>query len=117
MNHKNDDGFDKLLRDAFDGPVADGGFSDRVMQALPPRRRASSWMLVAAMSAAGAIACWLALGTAPVLRAGWHDWLHRDASSAAIILFLVVVVMSLLGLGWGLAEVEDREGQGLGAPR
>ncbi len=114
MNHENDDSLDKLLRDAFDGPVADGGFSERVMQVLPPRRRAASWVSAAGVCA-GAIACWLALGTAPVLRAGWQDWLHRDASPAAIILFLVVVVMSLLGLGWGLAEVEDREG--LGASR
>lgn len=116
MNHPNDEALDKLLRDAFDGPVTDGGFSDRVMQVLPRRRRARSWILVAGICS-GVIAVWLALGPAPVLRAGWRDWLHHDMSSAAIILLLVVVAMSLLGLVWGLDEIEDRQGQGLGAPR
>ena len=116
MNHANDDDLDKLLRDAFDGPVADGGFSDRVMRALPRRRRAPTWILATGMCA-GVAACWLALGSASVLRAGWHDWLHRDMTPAAIVFLLVVVVASLLGLAWGLAEAGDRQGQGLGAPR
>ena len=69
MNHDNDDALDTLLRDTFDGPVTDGGFSNRVMQVLPQRRRARAWILVAG-TCSGVTAGWLALGSAPVLRAG-----------------------------------------------
>ena len=42
MNHEHDDAIEALLRTAFDGPVRDDGFSARVMQRLPPRRKLRS---------------------------------------------------------------------------
>ena len=45
MNSIHDDDIDALLRQSFDGPTHDAGFCDRVMQQLPPRRRASAWPL------------------------------------------------------------------------
>lgn len=115
MNHIDEHALDKLLRDALGGPVADADFSDRVMRALPRRRRVP-WMRMGGVCL-GTTACWLALGQATVLRAGLNDWLRHDMSPAAIALLLVMAVMSLLGLGWGLAEAADREGQGLGVSR
>ena len=111
MNPADDDALDRHLRDAFEGPVADDGFSDRVMVALAPRKHNAPWMLRAG-AVIGAVACWLALGQAPVLRAGWQDWLRNDLSPSAWVLLLAVAVMSLLGMGWGLLEAEDGGGKG-----
>ena len=111
MNPADDDALDRHLRDAFEGPVADDGFSDRIMAALAPRRQPSQWMLRTG-AVIGAVACWLTLGQASVLRAGWQDWWHNDLSPSAWVLLLAVAVMSLLGMGWGLLEAEDGGGKG-----
>lgn len=106
MNPADDDALDRHLRDALQGPVADDGFSDRVMATLTPRRHNAPWMLRAG-AVSGGVACWLALGQAPVLRAGWEDWLRNDLSPSAWVLLLAVAVMSLLALAWGLSEAEN----------
>ncbi len=102
----NDDAIDALLRTQFDGPVADDGFSERVMQALPPRRRRSDWPLRAGI-AAGVIACWFSLRSAPVLHAGWSAWVSHQLTAPAIALLLAIAGMSLLALWWSVAEAGE----------
>lgn len=107
MNPSHDDAIETLLRQSFDSPVSDDGFCDRVMQQLPPRRRVSAWPLMAGI-AVGAVTCWLSTLTTPLWHAGWHDWLRGELSAPAIIVLLTIAGMSLLALGWAIAEAEDR---------
>lgn len=104
MNHERDDAIEALLRKQFDGPVADEGFSQRLMQRLP-RRRATLplWLGIVA----GVVACWLALLSSPLLQTGWADWMHGDWSASAISMLLVALGMAILALAWGVAEIED----------
>ncbi len=106
MNHPHDDAIEALLRTQFDGPVPDDGFSDRVMQQLPPRRRRAAWPLLAGILA-GTGACWLSLWSAPLLHVGWQNWIHGELSASAITLMAVVAGMSLLACWWTTMEAED----------
>jgi hypothetical protein len=106
MNPVHDEDIDALLRQSFDGPALDAGFSDRVMQHVRPRRRASSWPLVVCVFA-GALMCWLSLSGSPLWRAAWQGWLAGVWSSSTIITLAMMAAMSLLALGWTLAEADD----------
>jgi len=106
MNDPTDDAIDALLRQQFEGSVADDGFSERVMQQLPPRRRRIAWP-VWASHLAGVAICWLSLRSSPLLLAGWRDWASGSLSSAAVALLIVTAGMSLLALGWSLTEADD----------
>lgn len=99
----NDDAIEQLLRARFDGPLADDGFSERVMRSLPPRRRRIDWPARAGL-AAGAVACWASLQSAPLLHAGWNAWLGGRLTTPAIAVLLAVAGMSLLALWWSVAE-------------
>ena len=107
MNHEHDDAIEALLRTAFDGPVRDDGFSARVMQRLPPRRRRVAWPSLAGVLA-GAAACWLTLLFSPLLQAGWRDWIGGDFSQSAIALLLATAGLSLMTAWWSIAEADDR---------
>jgi hypothetical protein len=107
MNQEMDEEIEALLRRQFDGPVHDEGFSGRVMQALPPRRRRATWPLWCG-ALAGVAACWLALLRSSLLRVGWQDWANDHWSAAAITVLLVMLGMAMLALVWGVAEAEDR---------
>jgi hypothetical protein len=106
MNHMHDDDIDVLLRQSFDGPTSDAGFCDRVMQQLPPRRRPSAWPLAAGVLA-GAVLCSLSVFTSPLWRAAWQGWLVGEWSSSTIIMLSAMAGLSLLALGWTLAEADD----------
>ena len=106
MNPIHDDDIDALLRKSFDGPAPDAGFSDRVMQQLPPRRRRSTWPLATGVLV-GAILCSLSLFTSPLWRAAWHGWLVGQWSASTFIMLSAMAAMALLALGWTLAEAED----------
>jgi hypothetical protein len=103
----NDEDLDALLRQAFDGPMPDAGFSDRLMQRLPSRRRTSVWPLVAGILA-GAGACWLSLGETPLWRSVWRDWHIGQCSSSSVIVMGAMLGMALLALAWTLVEADDR---------
>ena len=98
-----DDTIDALLRAHFDGAVADDGFSERVMRALPPRRRRIDWPARAGI-AAGVVTCWASLQSAPLLRSGWSAWTSGALTAPAIAVLLAVAGMSLLALCWSVAE-------------
>lgn len=106
MNPQHDDDIDALLRQSFDGPVPDAGFCDRVMQQLPPRRRRPAWPLAAGVLA-GAVLCSLSLLDSPLWHAAWQGWLAGEWSSSTIIMLSMMAGMSLLALGWSLAEADD----------
>ena len=106
MSHQHDDAIEALLRNQFEGPVSDGGFSERVMQRLPPRRRPMAWPLWAGV-VTGAAACWLSLSFSPLLHDGWQHWMHGELSASAIALLLSIAGMSLLASWWSVAEADD----------
>lgn len=107
MNDPHDEVIEALLRRQFDGPVSDDGFSGRVMQRLPARRRRITWPLWAGVLA-GAGACWASLLFSPLLPVGWRDWLNGELSMPAVILLLVAAGMSVLAGWWTMAEADDR---------
>ena len=107
MNPIDDDAIDALLRKAFDGPVADAGFSDRVMQRVPPRRRATAWPLAACVPA-GIALCWLSVSGSSLWRDAWHAWVAGQWSASLVSVLAAMACLSVLALGWGLAEAEDR---------
>lgn len=106
MNAFEDDAIDALLRKQFDGPVADHGFSERIMRQLPPRRRRKAWPLWTGI-VMGIVACWLSLRSAPLASAGWRDWTNGELSASAITLLLAVATMSFLACWWTLMEADD----------
>ena len=106
MNHANDDDIDALLRAQFDGAVPDDGFTDRVLQRLPPRRRRAAWPLWGGL-AAGIAACALSLASAPLVQAGWHDWIGGELSASVVALVAVMAGLSLLACGWTVMEAGE----------
>jgi hypothetical protein len=107
MNQSQDDLIETLLRRQFEGSVPDGGFSRRVMQRLPQRRRRVTWPVWGG-ALVGAGACWLALLFSPVVDAGWRDWMSGEWSAPAIMLLLVALGMAMLAMAWSIAECRDR---------
>lgn len=103
MTNPSDTSIESLLRQHFDGPVPDAGFTAAVMRRLPPRPRRSAWPLWAG-ALAGIAACWLGLFHAPLLHAGWHDWTSGDVSVPAIILLLAVAGLSAMAGWWAVTE-------------
>lgn len=106
MTEPTDDAIEILLRQHFGGPVRDEGFSERVMRRLPLRRGHSAWPLWAGVLA-GIVACWLGLLHAPILHAGWSDWLRGVWSTPAITLVLVLAGISLMALFWSVGEPDN----------
>jgi hypothetical protein len=103
MNEALDEEIEVLMRRQFTGPVADDGFSARVLHNLPPRRRPIVWPIGLGI-VAGLILCWLNLSDVPMLQTGWSDWLAGVLSMQTIGMWLVMSAVSLLALGWSLAE-------------
>jgi hypothetical protein len=107
MSNLQDNDIDKVLLEQFEGPVADDGFCDHVMQSLPARRRVYRWPLALGIILGG-ILCWLSLQAAPLIRIGWRDWVSGQLSAPAIILLASMAGLSLLALAWTTAEADDR---------
>ncbi len=107
MNESHDDTIDALLRHQFEGPIADEGFSERVMQHLPTHRRRATWPLWLGVLI-GAAACWICMDSVPLFHNGWHDWLAGQPSMSAIGMWAMMAAMSLLALMWSLAESSRR---------
>ncbi|HEX6613840.1 MAG TPA: hypothetical protein VF022_08275 [Rhodanobacteraceae bacterium] len=108
MSDERDDAIEVPLRRLFEGQVPDEGFSARLMQRLPRRRRRHVAWPVWCGFLAGVAACWLALLRSPLLRVGWRNWVSDDWSAPAITLLLVMLGMVMLALAWGVFEAEDR---------
>ena len=107
MNDIDDEAVDKILRDAFEGPVPDDGFCDSVMQVLPARRRRAAWPLVLGVVTGGA-ACGVSVLSTPLFQIGWHDWLSGQVSAPALAVLVTMTGISYLALAWTAAETDDR---------
>lgn len=106
MTHSpEDNAIDALLRQQFEGPVADDGFCDRVLQQLPARPRRRAWPLWSGI-AAGVVACALSLASTPLVQLGWRDWIGGELSAPVIALLIALAGMSLLAMCWSLAEAD-----------
>lgn len=106
MNYEKDDPIDVLLRQQFNGPAADEGFSQRVIARMPPRRRHIAWPLCSGVLA-GIAACWLALMPSPLLHLGWRDWSSGEWSASTITIFLTMLGLTMLALAWSVAEADE----------
>lgn len=103
MAEHDDKTLDALLRRQFPGPVADDGFSARVMQALPPRRRARPWLLPAA-AVAGSLLAWLSLVPSPAWQAAAREWLAGDLGAASAGVAVLMLAVTLASCAWSLEE-------------
>jgi hypothetical protein len=106
MTDFEDDAVERLIRKSIEGPTAENGFTDRVMERLPSRRR-GGWPKMAGI-VAGIGACWPILASAPLLESWWHDWTRGEVSASAIALLLVIACVSLATAWWTLAEGDSR---------
>lgn len=111
MTDTMDDAIDVLLREQFEGPVADDGFCASVMERLPARRRRNKWPMMAG-TVAGVATCGISLSSAPIAYNGWQDWLSGAPSAATMALFIAMMSMAILALAWTVAEADDRSDSG-----
>ena len=107
MSEPHDDMIEALLRRQFEGPVRDDGFSERVMQHVPPHGRRSRWPLGLGVLT-GIAACTLSLAATPLLHAAWRDCLAGELSVSVVGMWLAMAGTAWLAVGWSLAESEDR---------
>lgn len=105
MNTNSNESIETLLRRSFDGPVADDGFSEHVMQRLPARRVRRNWLLPAGIIA-GTGACWIALTSTSLVRAAAHDWASGKPSTTTLVMLAAIAGMSLLASWWAMTEAE-----------
>lgn len=103
MTEVSDAKLDELLRHAFDGPVADDGFSASVMRALPPRRAPAAGLLPAA-ALVGGVLTWLTLGPSPLLQEAARQGLQGQAGASLILLCAVGLTMGVLACAWAAME-------------
>ena len=107
MNDEMDDAIEVLLREQFEGPVADNDFCESVMDRLPARQYRKKWPM-AVGAVAGVAMCWFSLWSAPIIYVGWQDWLSGEMSAYAIMLFISMMSMAIVALIWTISEAEDR---------
>ena len=106
--NSNLDSLDVLLRDA-DEHIADAGFTARVANALPRRRR-GSWIrfvvLAAAVLVCGALAVWQFPALATTLAE-----LPRQARAFNFhfLIALLPVLIAFGALGWGVFELVNED--------
>lgn len=103
MNDMSDEKLDDLLRRAFTGPVEDGGFSARVIRALPTRAPQRPWLLPGA-ALAGSLLAWLALRPSTLLQQAANEWLAGGFGAASAGVCVLLFGVSVLGCGWALDE-------------
>ncbi len=103
MNDTADRKLDDLLRRSFTGAVDDDGFSERVMSALPTRRRKQSWLLPAAALIGGLLVWWTLLPSELVQQVA-REWLAGDQGAASAGVYALLLGFSWLGCAWALEE-------------
>jgi hypothetical protein len=90
---------DSLLREDASQPLADGGFTPRVMAALPRARSAPAWLRPTLVFGSAALGSVLAAAFAPKLESPWlgiMDYITSGAISSAALTTLTVGVVLLV---------------------
>ncbi|MBV1774590.1 DUF5056 domain-containing protein [Burkholderiaceae bacterium DAT-1] len=106
MHETQEDPIEALLRMQFDGPVADDGFTDRVMQQLPRQRR-SRWPIYLGLTLGTLLCLSTLLIWTPFDSLHWPQ--NGGSLTACTLAWLCTsLVFSLLSLWWGLYESGDR---------
>lgn len=106
MKDISDEMLDDLLRRSFPSGVADGGFSERVMHALPVRRSQRPWILPGSALAGGLLA-WVLLLPSPLLQEVARESLAGNFGAASAGVCVLLLGISLLSCGWALDETRQ----------
>lgn len=86
---------DQLLHDYYEDPVADGGFSQRLMQTLPRKRRMKlNWIVVGL--ALGFIALLWQMSSTTLMRNAWQDFTAGQLSPMVWLMCLGFGTLSSL---------------------
>ncbi|MBB3226754.1 hypothetical protein FHW69_001344 [Luteibacter sp. Sphag1AF] len=104
MNHS-DDSIEMLLRRQFEGHVADDGFTERVMESIPARRRRAAWPIWTGVTL-GIAACGWCIADLP--HTPWRNALDGAMSTGTMAALFAAAGISLLACCWALAEADDR---------
>lgn len=105
VNHPVEPNIDALLRDVYDEPVADDGFSAHVMQKIPMQRKTHHRYTLIAFVIGLLALMWQVLSSS-LFETAWHDLAQAQFSVTLIVLFAVFFGASLLVSAWVLTEAE-----------
>ncbi len=100
---ENEDKLESLLADLSVQPIANDGFSERVMSSLPKRRQARGVPLIAAALIGASLAAWQ-IAEAELLHAAIGEIQINNLGLASIMLLATIVTLALGLAGWVLAD-------------
>lgn len=102
-----EDPIDALLREGFEGPAPEDGFSDRVMDHLPTRKQSRHWPLHLGLGG-GVVAGGSTLWHASIAQVGWSHWVAGELSASTVSLFVAAAGLAIGALAWSISETDDR---------
>ncbi|MFZ6798998.1 hypothetical protein [Undibacterium sp. Di24W] len=105
MNQKIDPSLDELLRDYYEAPVADEGFSDRLMQTTPQKRPRYSCHFSISLLLGMAALLWQT-SSIPLFHNACQDLVHGHLTTSVWLLCGVFASVSLFVSTWLLTESE-----------
>ena len=101
---QHDDALERLLLRTGIDPVADDGFSDRVLSALPPRRRRRQALVPGIAAVIGAsLAAWQLSGAA-LVQATAIEWQAGALGPAGTAVLSSVIALGAGLVGWAMTE-------------
>jgi hypothetical protein len=103
MKHADEDVLDRLLLGAGVEPVANEGFSERLMLALPARPRKTPTALGMAIAVGSLLASWQLSGS-EFLRVSANELQHGIPGMAAFAVLATVLMLALTLAGMALAD-------------
>lgn len=105
MNQQIDPNLDEMLRDYYEAPVADEGFSGRLMQTIPQKRpRYFHHFLISLLL--GMMALLWQTSSIPLFHNAWQDLAQGQMSTSVWMLYGVLASVSLFVSYWLLTESE-----------
>jgi hypothetical protein len=105
MNQEIDPNLDELLRDHYEAPVADEGFSSRLMQTIPQKRpRISRHFLISFLLGMAALLWQTSSST--LFHNAWKDLAQGHLTTSVWLLYGMFASVSLFVSSWLLTESE-----------
>lgn len=104
--HERDAALDALLSQLRLQPIADEGFSDRVMAALPARRPPQTYsrpLFIAAIVIGSLLALWN-MADAELLQAAAQEWQSGSLGLSAALLLGTLLTLATGLAGWAISE-------------